>query len=486
VHDVERVPGATPRADVAVLGGGLAGLSAALAFARSGRSVTLLERDGSVENGSADELFDRWERPGIAHFRQPHNFLGRARRVLLEEAPDVLDTVLGLGAVENRQYELLPGDLKSPDESFVSIFARRPVFEFALRGAVEDEAKINVVANTRVVDLVAANASGGGTVRVTGARTSRGEVIEADLFVDALGRTSPLVSWLASLGARPPPERRAECGLIYYSRHFRFRPGVEMPTVRSLHRVPRGEIGYMAFGMFVQDNRTFALVLMIPPWERDLRVLRFEKAYMATALSMPALVPWVHPDQSDAISPVLPMGSLQNVHRSLMVDGEPVAVGIQPIGDALCHTNPTFAYGASLSISHAFTLARIAARTDDAPGIARAFDAAVGADAAARFDAVSAEDRDRLRLWQGEPIDVRNPSDSIALFLRLTAGIAAAKDPDVFRALARRVNLLDPPDAMERDGVLIERARKIASDGVPPSPAEPTRAELLETISAKS
>ena len=180
--------------------------------------------------------------------------------------------------LENRQYELLPGDLESQDESFVSIFARRPVFEFALRRAVEDEAKINVATNTRVVDLVSRDDSRGGGVRVTGARTSRGEVIEADLFVDALGRTSPLVSWLASLGARPPLERRAECGLIYYSRHFRFRPGVEMPTVPSLHRVPRGEIGYLAFGMFVEDNRTFALVLMIPPWERDLRVLRFEKA----------------------------------------------------------------------------------------------------------------------------------------------------------------------------------------------------------------
>ena len=484
-HDGERVPGATPRADVAVLGGGLAGLSVALAFARSGRRVIVLERDGPIGNGGADELFDDWERPGIPHFRQPHNFLGLGRRVLLDEAPDVLEAVLGLGAVENRQYELLPGDPESQDESFVSNFARRPVFEIALRRAVDDEANINVVTNTRVVDLAADHSSRGGSVRVTGARTGRGEEIEADLFVDALGRTSPVVSWLVSLRARPPLERRTECGLIYYSRHFRFRPGVEMPTVRSLHRVPRGEIGYMAFGMFVEDNRTFALVLMIPPWERDLRVLRFEKAYMATALSMPSLVPWVHPDQSDAISPVLPMGSLQNVHRSLMVEGEPVAVGIQPIGDALCHTNPTFAYGASLSLHHGFTLARIAARTDDAPGIARAFDAAVGADAAARFDAVSAEDRDRLRLWQGEPIDVRDPSDSMALFLRLTASMDAAKDPGLFRAVARCVNLLDPPDAMEREEVLIERARKIASEGAPPSPLGPARAELLEVIAAE-
>ena len=75
-----------------------------------------------------------------------------------------------------------------------------------------------------------------------------------------------------------------------------------------------------------------------------------------------------------------------------MLDGEPVALGIQPVGDALCHTNPTFAYGASLSIHHGFTLAKVAGRSDDPRDIARAFDVALGADAAARFDAVSAED----------------------------------------------------------------------------------------------
>src|SRR5438034_11681403 len=107
-----------------------------------------------------------------------------------------------------------------------------------------------------------------------------------------------------------------------------------MPAVQSLLRDPRGEIGYMAFSVFVEDNRTFCPVLMIPPWDRELRAFKSEESYMAAALSMPSLLPWVHPDQSEPITPVLPMGSLQNLHRSLVVNGEPVAVGIQPIGDA--------------------------------------------------------------------------------------------------------------------------------------------------------
>jgi len=45
---------------------------------------------------------------------------------LLEGAPDVLEAVVGLGALENRQYELVPGDPQPGDEAFVSICARRP------------------------------------------------------------------------------------------------------------------------------------------------------------------------------------------------------------------------------------------------------------------------------------------------------------------------------------------------------------------------
>lgn len=466
------------RVDVVVLGAGLAGLSASLAFARSGRRVLLLERDGPGVVGDADRLFDCWERPGISHFRQPHNFLALARQILLTRAPDVHDAVLALGARENRQYELLPAEARPGDEAFVSICARRPLFEYALRQAVDPDDNFTLETSTRVVGLLPGSARTDAPSRVCGVRTSDGRGIRADLVVDALGRTSPLASWLKALGARPMLERRSECGLIYYSRHFRLRDGVEMPRTPFLLGGPRGEIGYLAFAVFVEDNRTFALILSIPPWDRELRALKSAQAYMTTAL----VVPWVHPDQSEPITPVLPMGSLQNLHRSLVVGGEPVAVGVQPIGDALCHTNPTFAYGAVLAIKHGFTVADVAGRTEDARARALDFDDAIGADAAARFDAVSAEDRDRLRLWRGEPVDVREPGDSMALFLRMTAYAAAAKDPDLFRAVARRVNMLDPPDTLEHDATLIGRAEQIARDSGPPPRSGPARTELLEAI----
>jgi hypothetical protein len=162
-----------------------------------------------------------------------------------------------------------------------------------------------------------------------------------------------------------------------------------------------------------------------------------------------------------------------------------VATGIQPIGDALCHTNPTFALGASLSITHGFTLAEAAARADDARALALAFEDMAGVDAAARFDAVSDEDRDRIRLWKGDQIDIRDPGDSMALFLRLTAYPASIGDPDLFRAVARRVNALDPPDALGRDEALVARALELSPDGARPQ-LGPSRDELLRLLARAS
>jgi hypothetical protein len=101
---------------VAVLGGGIAGLAASLAFSGRAHSVTLIERDPADPAGSAQEVFDAWERPGVGHFRQPHYFLGLSRKVLMREAPDVLDRVLAAGAFDNDMTELIPSVELRPGE----------------------------------------------------------------------------------------------------------------------------------------------------------------------------------------------------------------------------------------------------------------------------------------------------------------------------------------------------------------------------------
>ena len=60
--------------EVAVVGGGVAGLGAALALARRGHTVTVFERDDTPMPQSADEAFD-WDRRGAPQVRHSHAFL---------------------------------------------------------------------------------------------------------------------------------------------------------------------------------------------------------------------------------------------------------------------------------------------------------------------------------------------------------------------------------------------------------------------------
>jgi len=117
-----------------------------------------------------------------------------------------------------------------------------------------------------------------------------------------------------------------------------------------------------------------------------------------------------------------------------------------------------------------------------------AFEAAHAADAQQRWISVTAEDRDRARWWSAETIDTLDPASSMPLFLRFVVYPAATRDPAICRQVARRIDALDPVDALEGDTILLERARRIhhmlvASGQLPPS-GLPERAELFAAIAA--
>ncbi len=156
--------------------------------------------------------------------------------------------------------------------------------------------------------------------------------------------------------------------------------------------------------------------------------------------------------------------------------------------DAWIHTNGTFAFGASLALIHGFSLAALLDDYGDTVAASEAFEAAHAADAQQRWISVTAEDRDRARWWSGETIDTLDPASSMPLFLRFVVYPAATRDPAICRQVARRIDALEPVDALEGDTILLERARRIhhmlvASGQLPPS-GLPERAELFAAIAA--
>ena len=466
-----------------MLGAGVAGLTTALALARSDHEVIVLERDippvpGSVEDAPA------WERPGIPHFLQPHAFLARGTKELLVNAPDVYQALVDVGGGELRlSKKMPPSPPEDDDEDLRFLGCRRPVIEWVLRQIVSKEPNVSLRSGVTTLGLEWAQ-KGAEIPRATGALTPEGPVL-ADLVVDAMGRSSQLSDWIVDGGGSAPEMEGDDCGIVYYSRYFRFRRGHGRPDGPWLLG-PRAELGYLETGTFWGDNDTFAIVQQIKADDRPLRVLRHPDNWMASLRSQPIFEPLVDEEVSEPITSVLPMGQLRNTLRRFVADGRPIASGVVAIGDSLCHTNPRYAWGLSLSIFQGFLLADLVERHGkDSESLVTAFDAAVHPWAKAAFDVATATDNERKRYWSGEPIDFTAPSDGLQLFLLMVLPIAGTKDAVIFRKAVRRMMLLDNPHDIEKDRALLERGaeivRGIVASATPP-PQGPPRDELIELV----
>ena len=465
---------------VVVSGAGLAGLSAAISLGRAGNEVLVVERD-THQPPAVEDAFDGWERSGIGHFRQPHNFLALARRTLQVEAPALLERLARAGAGEVDQRVLLPADsVRSEDAELATIACRRPVLEAALREDAASTPNVTIRGGIVVDGLVTERHNG--TLVATGIRTTDG-TIEADLVVDAAGRTSRTRTWLEQAGADLPERRDQDCGIVYFSRHFRCRDGASPPGGPYILGGPRGDLGYLAYAVFLGDNRTFCLVLMTATGDDVFKALRTAEGHQAVASRIPGLADWVHDDVAVPLGPPLFMGRLTNTIQ-LLHGGATRVRGVRTIGDALSHTNPTFAFGASMALVQGFSLGRLLAEHADLLEASEAFEAEQGPDLVSRFEAVSAEDVDRQRWWSGESIDPTDPDQSMALALRFVVYPAAGRDPEIFRAVARRIGALDPVDALAGRRDLIERAIAIRHQMLagPPAPPQPTRDELAAAL----
>ena len=111
-----------------ILGGGVAGLAAAIGLARRGLAVTVVERDPAPPAGDGDRAFVDWDRRSVAQFRQPHAFTARARNLLVEHAPEVVDQLRADGIEESNLFKLvIPAEEWIPeDDAFTGFLTRRP------------------------------------------------------------------------------------------------------------------------------------------------------------------------------------------------------------------------------------------------------------------------------------------------------------------------------------------------------------------------
>ncbi|MFN2614867.1 MAG: FAD-dependent oxidoreductase, partial [Actinomycetota bacterium] len=320
---------------IVVVGAGVAGLTASLALARDGNDVVLVERDGIPESGAwTSDLADA--RPGCPQINQGHSFLARARSLLEQHAPDVLQAMLDAGGNVTDGNLVLPPEHHDPDLRAIAI--RRALIDRVLLDAVRAEPRISHEPGT--VSSLIAGGTHDGIPSIAGVQTADGRRFAADLVVDASGRRSPFPALLEAIGARPPVERSMPCGIIYYGVFVEAHPDIAMPPMFAPIAV-RASLGHIGFAIFWQDARYVILALSAETADREMRALRHEAAFLATCRAIKPMAHFADEAFGTKRTGVVSMGGLHNVRRSFVHDGAPLARGLVVIGDGLCHTDPT-------------------------------------------------------------------------------------------------------------------------------------------------
>ena len=482
---------------VVVIGGGVAGLASAVQLGRAGHDVTVVERDDTPMPATAEEAFE-WDRRGAPQVRHSHAFLARLRNLLRDHQPDILDALLAEGATEMRFGEALPPEMEfAPepgDDELVMIACRRTTFEWVLRRAALAEANVTIHTGRAVAGLVVSPEIGQTTRPVVnGVRLDDGTELAADLVVAANGRRSAVADWVAAIGARPVVETVEDTGIVYASRFYRLLPDADLP----LRSGPiGGDLGYIKYGTFVGDNRTFSVTLAIPSDDDELRRrLTDPAAFDEAARTLPATAPWLD-GRAEPITPIVHlMAGLLNKWSEYVVDGEPAAVGLVPIGDAVLCTNPLYGRGCSTAYwsAHLLTTA-IAEHPDDVRAAALAYDSALRAQIHPWYRSSVEQDREARRvsaalLAGDDPYpDQSDPRAFARSVLRDGLAPALRIDQVVLRAFVRNLNLLSPPDALMTDADFGSRVLAVlqTKHERPPEPAlgPATRAEFLAALPA--
>lgn len=462
-------------ADIVVCGGSVIGLSTAMMLADDGHRVTVLEQDDAPVPDRASDAWDTWERRGVAQFHQPHNLFARARQVFDDELPGITEALLAAGCVWVDPLAGMPPFIedRSPrpdDDRLRYVTGRRPVIEATVAIAASSRANLRVRRGVTVAGLVASPATSGGPPHVTGVRLDDGDVLSADLVIDATGRRSKLGEWLSDIGAAQPEQESEDSGFVYYTRFF---TGPEMPGLIGPPQMPLGTVSILTlFG----DNDTWSVTVWAASADTALRGLRDADAFTRVVQACPLQAHWLN---GTPITDVLMMAGVMDKRRRLVVDGQPVVTGVVPVGDAWACTNPSAGRGISVGLLHAQRL-RHSVRTglDDPAAFVRRFDAATETDVAPFFHNQVANDRARIAQMNA----LRNGEDAPATEPMTEAfGQALLFDADVFRAAMESVTCLAlPQEILARPG-MAERIAAHAGGTPMPFPG-PSREHLLQLI----
>ena len=469
--------------DIAIAGGSAAGLFAALLLARAGHHAVVLERDGLEPATDVESAAGAAFRPSAPQIVQPHIVMARCRQLLIDRLPDVYDGLLAAGVVEAPLWTQMPESLSDTtarpgDEQLTPMMTRRSTVDWVAAAGRSGRAAGHAAVRAKVTGLLATQ---GQQPHVTGVRTSQGD-LPADLVVDATGRRSPVDDWLAQIGARVTATWQAECGVAYFSRHYRLRPANGLPGLLATRIVVA--LDEFLAGKWGGDNGVAQLVVAPLATDRRFRALRDPEVFTAVLRTVPVYAAWL--DAMDPVTGVFPMAGLHNTLRRLVVDGAPVATGLHAIGDSVCTTNPTLGRGLALALSGAADLVdTIGRHAGDPAAQALALDRLVGEHVLPFYEDQAAIDAARLAVMRhtifGAPKPKPPETPGRVSYPQLR--VAASYDPAAFRAFWKINGMICPPEQVYTDPDVVACTRQtLRQHGSGPPVAQPTREQLLAAL----
>jgi 2-polyprenyl-6-methoxyphenol hydroxylase-like FAD-dependent oxidoreductase len=429
-----------------VVGAGMGGLAMAGALAGAFERVLVLERDSLPADAS--------DRRGVPQGRHVHLLLAGGQRALGELFPGFDDDLAGAGAVTIRMGLDLrterPGYDPFPQRDLgIDGFATsRPLLEWLVRERVRALDNVELRADCRVDGLVARPDG----AAVTGVRCASpggaGEVLDADLVVDASGRGVLTLELLASLG-RPAPETTTI--------------GIDLRYASAVFAIPEdAPTDWRGVFHMPLMPRTTRGALLLPleggRWIVTLAVRHDEEApadadgFMAFTRGL--RMPTIHRAIAHAkrLGEVARFGFPESIWRHYERLPE-FPRGLLTAGDALCRFNPVYGQGMSVAALEAVTLRRLLSE--------RAGEANPLAGLAAPFFASAAAEIDNP--WYGAAVpDFIHPQtrgtrpDDFETMLKLGIGLTrlAARDPAVHKLTAEVSNLLKPRSAYREPELL--------------------------------
>jgi len=454
--------GAHARERAIVLGGGIGGLLAARVLADAYNRVLVVDRDQLT--GAEGP------RRGVPHGRHAHALLARGQQIFEELFPGLHQQMVAEGVPSgdmagNLRWYFNGRRLHPAQTGLESVSATRPVLEGHVRRRVSAIPNVEFLEQHAIRNLVT-----DGHGRVTGvevageANQSSGQVLEADLVVDATGRGSRMPTWLEELGYARPDEDRIKMDLAYTTRHFRLRRD-PYGTDLSINPVaspafPRGAF-FPKLGNDISMLSLTGILGDVPPADLE--------GFLEYARSLPAPEIYAAIRDAEPVDEPVTFKIPASVRRRYeLLTAFPSRLLV--FGDAVCAFNPVYGQGMTAAALQSVAL-RSHLQAHDEPDALRFFQQIAGL-----LDAP----------WEISTLgDLGFPAVEGDRTIKVVVGngymshlhAAATNDPYVTASFFRVAGLIDPPQALMRPTLL---AHVFRNDTLRPE-SLPQPVELEET-----